>query len=173
MVAGRCRFHSGCGSHRIGSSTDLTTRRTAASFASPLRPASSVSCVRPRVNSIHAASGQTRKWRRLPTMSVLPPTTDICAFSEHFRFVPNPDMTTGLRVERKAASRRPLKFKSANQLGRCERHLAIVDKAKHFYLEPRFGQFDALQALRFFAKDVPFIEHVPTGHYLTCPCCIA
>ena len=51
MVAGRFRFHSGCGSRRIGSSTEPTTRRTAAWFASRLRLASSVSCVRPRVNS--------------------------------------------------------------------------------------------------------------------------
>ena len=51
MVAGRCRFHSGCGSRRIGSSTEPTTRRTAAWFASRLRLASFVSCVRPRVNS--------------------------------------------------------------------------------------------------------------------------
>jgi hypothetical protein len=51
MVAGRFRFHSGCGSRRIGSSTEPTTQRTAAWFASRLRLASSVSCVRPRVNS--------------------------------------------------------------------------------------------------------------------------
>ena len=51
MVAGRCRFHSGCGSRRIGSSTEPTTRRTAPWFASRLRLASFVSCVRPRVNS--------------------------------------------------------------------------------------------------------------------------
>src|SRR5258708_2118534 len=96
--------------------------------------------------------------------SELPLKADIARCSRHVSKVPNPDMTTDLRVERKAASRRPLKSKSANQLGRCERHLVIAEKAKHFYLEPRFGQFDALQALRFFAKDVPILEHVPTGH---------
>ena len=51
MVAGRCRFHSGCVSRRIGSSTEPTTRRTAPWFASRLKLASCVSCVRPRVNS--------------------------------------------------------------------------------------------------------------------------
>ncbi len=30
---------------------------------------------------------QKRKWRRLPIMSVLPPTTDICSLSEHVRFL--------------------------------------------------------------------------------------
>ena len=75
-------------------------------------------------------------------------------------------MTTDLRVERKEKPPRGdlSSPKFANQLGNCERHLVIADKAKHFYLEPRFGQFDALQALRFFAKDVPLLEHVPTGH---------
>src|SRR6516164_2028992 len=48
-VVGRCRFHSGCASRRIGSSTELTTRRTAPWFASRLRPAFSVSCARARV----------------------------------------------------------------------------------------------------------------------------
>ena len=43
--------HSGCGSRRIGSSTESTTRRAAAWFASRLRPAFSVSCLRPRANS--------------------------------------------------------------------------------------------------------------------------
>ena len=55
MVAGRCRFHSGCGSHRIGSSTEPTTRRTAPCSVSRLRPASSVSYVRPKVNSYRCA----------------------------------------------------------------------------------------------------------------------
>ena len=50
MVAGRCRIHSGSGSRRIGSSTEPTTRRTAPWSVSRLRPASSVSCVRPKVN---------------------------------------------------------------------------------------------------------------------------
>jgi hypothetical protein len=35
--------------------------------------------------------GQSRKWRRLPLMSVLPLTTDICGLSEHVGFVPQPD----------------------------------------------------------------------------------
>ena len=43
-------------------------------------------------DAMMSGSGQTRKWRRLPTMSVLPPTTDICALSEHFRFVPEPEV---------------------------------------------------------------------------------
>ncbi len=51
MVVGGCRFHSGCGSRRTGSSTESTTRRTTPWFASRLRPAFSVSCVRARVNS--------------------------------------------------------------------------------------------------------------------------
>ena len=34
------------------------------------------------------AWGQTRKWRRLPVRSVLPPTTDIRRSSEHVRLVP-------------------------------------------------------------------------------------
>src|SRR6516165_1239854 len=50
-VVGRCRFRSGCASRRIGSSTELTTRRTAPWFASRLRPAFSVSCARARVKS--------------------------------------------------------------------------------------------------------------------------
>jgi hypothetical protein len=79
---------------------------------------------------------------------------------------PNPDMTTNLGSKEKpprGGLSNP-NLQSANQLGRRERHLVIADQAKHFYFEPRFGQFDALQALRFFAKDVPFLEHVPTGH---------
>jgi hypothetical protein len=51
MVVGGCRFHSGCGSRRTGSSTESTTRQTAPWFASRLRPAFSVSCVRAIVNS--------------------------------------------------------------------------------------------------------------------------
>ena len=38
--------------------------------------------------------GQTRKWRRLPVRSVLPPTTDIRRSSEHVRLVPEAVVAT-------------------------------------------------------------------------------
>jgi hypothetical protein len=40
-----------------------------------------------------SVGGQTRKWRRLPVRSVLPPTTDIRRSSEHVRLVPIPDLS--------------------------------------------------------------------------------
>jgi hypothetical protein len=77
MVVGRCRFHSGCGSRRIGLSTESTTRRTAAWFASRLRPAFSVSYVRPTVDRQFHRSGSLSvrscaSWTEVTSALLLP-----------------------------------------------------------------------------------------------------
>jgi hypothetical protein len=50
--------------------------------------------------------GSTRKWRRLPVGSVLPPTTDIRRSSKHVRFVPRTDSCSAKMHPRSISSAR-------------------------------------------------------------------